>query len=59
MLFVSVAAVHDCLIHDVMLCSQNQDLFDASERGVVTRVRQLLLGGADPNYHNPSRVSCV
>ena len=47
-----------CLIHDVMLCSQNKDLFGASERGEVTRVKQLLSEGADPNHHR-DYVSCV
>ena len=43
-----------------MLCSQNEDLFDASDRGDVTRVKQLLSQGADPNHHDPrDEVSCV
>ena len=41
-----------------MLCSQNKDLFGASERGEVTRVKQLLSEGADPNHHR-DYVSCV
>ena len=52
-----------CLIHDVMLCSQNQDLWDASKRGDVTGVKQLLSRGADPNHHRHHStghyVSCV
>ena len=43
-----------------MLCSQNQDLYNASERGDVTEVKQLLSRGADPNHHDPRDVvSCV
>ena len=43
-----------------MLCSQNQDLCDASARGKVTRVKQLLSQGVDPNHHDPrDYVSCV
>ena len=44
-----------------MLCSQNEDLWDASYRGEVTRVKQLLSQGADPNHHSTGRydVSCV
>ena len=38
------------MIHDVMFCSQNQDLYDASGRGDVTRVKELLSQGADPNH---------
>ena len=44
-----------------MLCSQNIDLYNASARGDVTRVKQLLLRGADPNHHGTGEyhVSCV
>ena len=48
-----------CLIHDVMLCSQNEDLYKACQRGDVTRVKELLSRGAYLNYHNPGDVSCV
>ena len=44
-----------------MLCSQNKDLYQACSRGDVTRVKELLSRGADPNYHDPrlGYVSCV
>ena len=59
-LYIKCSSCH-CLIHDVMLCSQNEDLWDASYRGEVTRVKQLLSQGADPNHHSTGRydVSCV
>ena len=50
-----------CLIHDVMLCSQNKDLYSACKDGKVTRVKELLSLGADPNHHSTGEdeVSCV
>ena len=44
-----------------MLCSQNQDLYHASRRGDVTRVKQLLSLGANPNHPSTRQfdVSCV
>ena len=49
------------LIHNVMLYSQNDDLWDACESGDVTEVKRLLSLGADANHHNPRDVlvSCV
>ena len=37
-----------CLIHDVMLCSQNQKLNTACARGKVAEVKRLLSLGATP-----------
>ena len=44
-----------------MLCSQNQELWNASKRGDVTRVKHLLSLGADPNHYSTGEydVSCV
>ena len=59
-LFVSVAAVVVWYMMLYMLCSQNQDLMDACERGNVARAKELLSLGADANYHDPrDLVSCV
>ena len=51
-----------CLIHDVMLCSQNKNLYHACEDENVTQVRRLLSQGADLNHHSTAGqydVSCV
>ena len=41
-----------------MLCSQNEDLYFASEDGVVAEVERLLSLGGDVNNHE-GEVSCV
>ena len=59
--FVYKCSSCHCLIHDVMLCSQNKDLWDACRDGNVAGVKRLLSQGADPNHHSTGRceVSCV
>ena len=58
-LYVYSSSCH-CLIHDVMLCSQTENLCDACESGDVSEVKRLLSLGADANYHDPrDAVSCV
>ena len=36
-----------CLIHDVMLCSQNEELYTACANGDVSEVKKLLSRGGD------------
>ena len=42
----------------LFVCLQNQDLYDASDRGDVEEVEKLLSQGADVNYRD-LEVSCV
>ena len=43
------------------VCSQNEDLYTACERGDVSEVKKLLSRGGDVNYHTTRlhEVSCV
>ena len=46
-------------LFDVMLCSQNEDLYTACGKGYVAEVKRLLSLRADCNYRKEDTVSCV